>query len=107
MATFRWNLKGPLQNSKGASTRFCYPITNDATPKQIEAVKVIDSNGSHVWTSSHICRFSNDQPTITTDECRYSFPHAKVKFGPYEFQIRPLRVKTGQYPSANRDGSGI
>jgi hypothetical protein len=28
---------------------FACSITNDATPKQIAAVKLIDSMGSHVW----------------------------------------------------------
>jgi hypothetical protein len=28
---------------------FSCPRTNDATPKQIAAVKVIDIKGSHVW----------------------------------------------------------
>ena len=38
------------QVQKGPVRGCACPITNDATPKQIAAVKLIDSKGSHVWT---------------------------------------------------------
>ena len=38
------------QIQKGPVRGFTCPITNDATPKQIAAVKLIDSKGSHVTT---------------------------------------------------------
>jgi hypothetical protein len=42
------------QIQKGPVRGFTCPITNDATPKQIAAVKLIDSKGSHVTTYDHI-----------------------------------------------------
>jgi hypothetical protein len=78
---------------------------NDATLKQIAAVKPIVSNVNHVDRSSNIGAILRGRTCFSNEQMQEAFPHAKVKTSPRrdcskQITFRPLHFRFADMASA-------